>query len=216
MVTSERCSQEIYRICSIAPVIPVLVVDDVKHAAPLAAALVDGGLNVLEVTLRTPAALDVIKEMSQVDGCIVGAGTLLNEINVASALEAGAKFGVSPGSTDALLSACESAKLPLLPASATVSEAMRLYERGYIVQKFFPAEALGGISTLKAISGPLPQVSFCPTGGISIKNAKEYLSISNTVCVGGSWIAPKVLLKKEEWNTITNLAIEATALSPRS
>ena len=168
----------------------------------------------MEVTLRTPAALDVIKEMAQVDGCIVGAGTLLSEVNVAAAMEAGARFGVSPGTTNELITACEAAKLPLLPAAATVSEAMRLYERGYIVQKFFPAEALGGTSTLKAIGAPLPHVSFCPTGGISIENAKDYLRLSNTLCVGGSWVAPKFLLKKEKWNTIANLASEATALRP--
>ncbi len=211
-MTTECASSETHRLCTIAPVIPVLVVDQIKHAAPLAAALVAGGLPVLEVTLRTPVAHDVIKEMANVDGCIVGAGTLLSDVDVTSALEAGAKFGVSPGATDALLGACETANLPLIPGSATVSEAMRLYERGYIVQKFFPAEALGGTATLKAISAPLPQVSFCPTGGISIMNAKDYLCLTNTLCVAGSWVAPSILLKQEKWNTISTLASEAAAL----
>ena len=214
MVKTKHSIQEIHRLCTITPVIPVLVVDDIKHAAPLAAALVAGGLTVLEVTLRTPVALDVIKEMAQVDGCIVGAGTLITEMNVKDALEAGAKFGVSPGATNNLIAACEATKLPFLPASATVSEAMRLAERGYVVQKFFPAEALGGPAALQAISEPLPHVNFCPTGGISIKNAKDYLSLSNTLCVGGSWVAPKVLLKKQAWNQITSLASEAMALKP--
>ena len=208
----ERSVQEIHRLCTITPVIPVLMVDEIKHAAPLAAALVAGGLTVLEVTLRTPVALDVIKEMSQVDGCIVGAGTLLSEVNVIDALEAGAKFGVSPGTTNALITACKATQLPLLPASATVSEAMRLSDNGYIVQKFFPAEPLGGPAALDAISACLPNVRFCPTGGISIKNAKDYLKLSNTLCVGGSWIAPKALLKNEAWHKITSRAREAMAL----
>jgi 2-dehydro-3-deoxyphosphogluconate aldolase/(4S)-4-hydroxy-2-oxoglutarate aldolase len=158
-------SRRAREICQLAPIVPVLVVNDLSKAQPLAEALVAGGLPALEVTLRTPAALDVIREMSQVKGGVVGAGTLITPADVTAAVEAGAQFGVSPGATDALLEACEEAGLPLLPGAATASEAMRLLERGYDMMKFFPAEASGGAPALKAIGAPLPQISFCPTGG---------------------------------------------------
>jgi 2-dehydro-3-deoxyphosphogluconate aldolase/(4S)-4-hydroxy-2-oxoglutarate aldolase len=196
-----------------APVIPVLVVDDAAHAVPLARALVAGGLPVLEVTLRTAAALDVIREMATVTGGIVGAGTLLTPKDVEDAKAAGALFGVSPGATDLILDACEANDLPLLPGVATASEAMRLLERGYTVQKFFPAEANGGAPALKAIGSPIPQVSFCPTGGVSLKNANDYLSLSNTLCVGGSWIAPKDKVLSGDWDGITALAAVASQLA---
>ena len=193
------------------PVVPVLVVHDVSSAAPLAQALVAGGLPALEVTLRTPAALEVIREMAQVQGGVVGAGTLLTPADVEAAKEAGATFGVSPGATDVLLDACEANDLPLLPGTATSSEAMRLLERGYTVQKFFPAEANGGAPALKAIGAPLPQISFCPTGGVSLKNAPDYLKLPNTLCVGGSWVAPGDLVKSGDWAGIETLAREAVA-----
>lgn len=196
-----------------APVIPVLVVDDAAQAVPLAQALVDGGLPVLEVTLRTPAALDVIREMASVDGGVVGAGTLLTAADVRAAREAGALFGVSPGATPSLLEACEAEDLPVLAGAATATEAMSLLERGYRVQKFFPAEAAGGASALKAIGAPLPQVTFCPTGGIDLKKAPDYLSLSNVACVGGSWVAPKDLVAAGEWDAITALAGEAAGLA---
>jgi 2-dehydro-3-deoxyphosphogluconate aldolase/(4S)-4-hydroxy-2-oxoglutarate aldolase len=196
-----------------APVIPVLVVDDAAHAVPLARALVAGGLPVLEVTLRTAAALDVIREMATVTGGIVGAGTLLTPKDVEDAKAAGALFGVSPGATDLILDACEANDLPLLPGVATASEAMRLLERGYTVQKFFPAEANGGAPALKAIGSPIPQVSFCPTGGVSLKNANDYLSLSNTLCVGGSWVAPKDKVLSGDWDGITALAAVASQLA---
>jgi len=196
-----------------APVIPVLVVDDAAHAVPLARALVAGGLPVLEVTLRTAAALDVIREMATVTGGIVGAGTLLTPKDVEDAKAAGALFGVSPGATDLILDACEANDLPLLPGVATASEAMRLLERGYTVQKFFPAEANGGAPALKAIGSPIPQVSFCPTGGVSLKNANDYLSLSNTLCVGGSWVAPKDKVLSGDWDGITVLAAVASQLA---
>lgn len=199
-------------ICSLAPVIPVLVLDDAGRAEGLAKALVAGGLPALEVTLRTPAALDAIREMSNVEGGVVGAGTLLTPEDVKAAKEAGAQFGVSPGATDRLLAACEDLDLPLLPGVATATEAMALLERGYTVQKFFPAEANGGAPALKAIGAPIPQVRFCPTGGVSLKNAPDYLSLSNTLCVGGSWVAPKEAIDAQDWDRIEALAREAAAL----
>ena len=211
-MTPHDASAKSRALCLLAPVIPVLVVDDAAHAADLARALVKGGLPVLEVTLRTAAALDVIREMATVAGGIVGAGTLLTPKDVENAKAAGATFGVSPGATDLLLDACEANDLPLLPGIATSTEAMRLLERGYSVQKFFPAEANGGAPALKAIGSPLPQISFCPTGGVSLKNANSYLSLSNTLCVGGSWVAPKNLVDAGDWDAITALAAEASAL----
>jgi 2-dehydro-3-deoxyphosphogluconate aldolase/(4S)-4-hydroxy-2-oxoglutarate aldolase len=211
-MTPQDASQAAADICGLAPVIPVLVVDDADIAQDLAKALVAGGLPALEVTLRTPAALDVIREMAKVAGGIVGAGTLLTPKDVEDAKAAGATFGVSPGATDLLLDACEANDLPLLPGIATASEAMRLLERGYWVQKFFPAEANGGAPALKGIGGPIPQVKFCPTGGVSLKNAADYLSLSNTLCVGGSWVAPKDLIMAKDWAGITALAAEAAKL----
>jgi 2-dehydro-3-deoxyphosphogluconate aldolase/(4S)-4-hydroxy-2-oxoglutarate aldolase len=211
-MTPETASQKSRDLCLMAPVIPVLVVDDAAHAVPLATALVAGGLPVLEVTLRTDAALDVIREMASVAGGIVGAGTLLTPKDVEMAKAAGATFGVSPGATDLILDACEANDLPLLPGTATASEAMRLLERGYTVKKFFPAAANGGAPALKAIGAPIPQVSFCPTGGVSLKNANDYLSLSNTLCVGGSWVAPKDKVIAGDWDGITALAAEAAAL----
>ena len=211
-MTPEAASIKAEALCNRAPVIPVLVLDDVATARPLAEALVAGGLPVLEVTLRTPVALDVISEMAKVEGGVVGAGTLLTPQDVKNAVDAGATFGVSPGTTDTLLEACEAADLPLLPGAATSSEVMRLLERGYRVQKFFPAEANGGAPALKAIGAPLPQVKFCPTGGVSPKNAPIYLGLSNTLCVGGSWVAPKDLIAAKDWSAIKALAAEAAAL----
>lgn len=212
MITPQDASIETLKLCEMAPVIPVLVIHDPAIAQDLARALVKGGLPVLEVTLRTPAALEVISEMAKVEGGIAGAGTLLTPEDVKNAVAAGAKFGVSPGATDRLLEAAEAADLPMLPGAATSSEAMRLLERGYTVQKFFPAEANGGAPALKAIGSPIPQITFCPTGGISTKNAKDYLSLSNTRCVGGSWVAPQSLIDAGDWDSISKLAQEACAL----
>ena len=210
-MTPQEASAATMHTCQLAPVVPVLVVDDVAHARPLAEALVAGGLPALEVTLRTPVALDVIHEMAKVEGGVVGAGTLLTPEDVLAAKEAGAKFGVSPGATDTLLDACEAHDLPLLPGAATATEAMRLLERGYTALKFFPAEASGGVPALKSIGAPIPQVKFCPTGGVSVKNAPDYLALSNTMCVGGSWVAPKALVQAGDWKAITDLAAEAAA-----
>jgi len=211
-MTPEHASELTAKVCNLAPVVPVLVIDDAASAADLARALIKGGLPALEVTLRTPAALDAIREMAAVEGGVVGAGTLLTADDVERAKEAGATFGVSPGATNRLLDACEANDLPLLPGAATATEAMALLERGYHVQKFFPAEANGGAKALKAIGAPIPQVKFCPTGGVSLANAPDYLSLSNTLCVGGSWVAPAQLVKAGDWAGITSLAAEAAAL----
>ena len=211
-MTPAEASAASERLCRLAPIIPVLVVEDAAHAAPLAEALVAGGLPVLEVTLRTPAALDVIREMARVEGGHVGAGTLLTPADVEAALEAGATFGVAPGATDRLLDACEAMGLPLLPGAATATEAMALLERGYTVQKFFPAEASGGAAALRAIGAPIPQVRFCPTGGVSLANAPGYLALPNVLCAGGSWVAPKDAVASGDRARITALAAEAAAL----
>ncbi|KIC38094.1 bifunctional 4-hydroxy-2-oxoglutarate aldolase/2-dehydro-3-deoxy-phosphogluconate aldolase [Leisingera sp. ANG-M7] len=212
-ITPKEASLRTCEICALAPVMPVLVVEDAAHARPLAEALVAGGLPALEVTLRTGAALDVIREMAQVKGGVVGAGTLITPKDAEAAKEAGAQFGVSPGATDYLLDACESIGLPLLPGAATATEAMRLLARGYGMLKFFPAEASGGAPALKAIGAPLPQISFCPTGGITPANAGSYLNLGNVVCAGGSWVAPKDLVQSGSWSAIKELAREASALS---
>lgn len=212
-MTDDRArSKDIAALCARAPVIPVLVVSDARTARPLARALVAGGLPVLEVTLRTPAALDAIAEITAVPGAAVGAGTLLSPGDVAAARAAGAVFGVSPGATDRLLDACEDAGLPLLPGAATASEAMALLERGYSVQKFFPADAAGGTAALRALAGPLPQVGWCPTGGITAGTARDYLSLPNVVCVGGSWLAPAARVAAEDWAGIEVLARAAATL----
>jgi 2-dehydro-3-deoxyphosphogluconate aldolase/(4S)-4-hydroxy-2-oxoglutarate aldolase len=199
-------------VCARAPVVPVLVIDDAETAANLAAALVAGGLPALEVTLRTPAALEAIKRMSKVAGGIVGAGTLLTAADVKAAKEAGAQFGVSPGATPALLAACQEYDLPLLPGAATATEAMALLEQGYDMLKFFPAEASGGAPALKAIGAPIPQITFCPTGGVSPGNARDYLSLPNVLCVGGSWVAPKDKVTAGDWAGIEALARDAAAI----
>ena len=211
-MTPAEQSAKATEICRLAPVVPVIVVEDLAHAAALAKALIAGGLPALEVTLRTPVALDAIRAMAEVPGGIVGAGTLLTPADVKAAKAAGAMFGVSPGATDRLLDACAEWALPLLPGAATASEIMALLEKGYTVQKFFPAEQAGGAAYLKSIGSPIRQVKFCPTGGIGLKNAMDYLSLKNILCVGGSWVVPKEALAKGDWAAITKLAAEAKAL----
>lgn len=211
-MTPQDQSAAAARICALAPVVPVLVIDDLAHARKLAEALVAGGLPALEVTLRTPVALDAIRVMAEVPGGAVGAGTLLTPADVKAAKAAGATFGVSPGATRRILDACAEHGLPLLPGAATASEIMALLEAGYTVQKFFPAEQSGGAPFLKSIGSPIPQVGFCPTGGVSLKNARDYLSLPNILCVGGSWVAPKAAMAAGDWATITTLAAEAAAL----
>lgn len=211
-MTPAEQSRHAAEICQLAPVVPVLVIEDASTAADLARALVAGGLPALEVTLRTPAALDAIRAMSQVKGGVVGAGTLLTPEDIRAAKEAGARFGVSPGATDRLIDAAIDVGLPLLPGAATASEIMALLERGYDVVKFFPAEASGGAKALAAIGAPIPQVRFCPTGGISPANVRDYLALKNVLCVGGSWVAPRDKVASGDWAGIEALAREAAAL----
>ena len=211
-MTPEILSQKSRALCELAPVIPVLVVADASKAEGLATALVAGGLPVLEVTLRTPAALDVIRAMAKVAGGHVGAGTVLTPDDVKRAKDAGASFAVSPGATERLVRACEDADLPLLPGASTASEVMQAMEWGYSMLKCFPAEAVGGAKLLKSLGGPLPQVSFCPTGGVTLANAPDYLSLSNVICVGGSWIAPDADVAASNWAAIEARARDAYAL----
>lgn len=211
-MTPHHASEATLTLCRMAPVIPVLVIRDPAHAAPLARALVAGGLPVLEVTLRTPAALEVIAEMSRIPGAVVGAGTVLSPADVRAVIAAGAGFAVSPGATERLLGACEEAGLPILPGAATATEAMVLLERGYSTQKFFPAQIAGGAPALRALASPLPQITFCPTGGIGPANAVDYLSLPNVACVGGSWVAPPEMIAAGDWAGIEALARAASAL----
>ncbi len=211
-MTPELQSVRTRQICALAPVIPVLVVHDPDRAEPLARSLVAGGLPVLEVTLRTPAALTVISRMAGIAGSVVGAGTVLTPDDVKRAKDAGAAFAVAPGATDRLIRACVDEALPLLPGAATASEVMRAFEYGFDMLKFFPAEVAGGVPALKALGAPLPHISFCPTGGVSAANASEYLALANVVCVGGSWITPDKDVSAENWAAIQTRASQAAAL----
>lgn len=204
----------IEEVCRLAPVVPVLIIEDLDKAVPLAEALVAGGLRALEVTLRTPVALKAIRAIAHaVPGAEVGVGTLRTADDVKASVDAGARFGVSPGFTNAVMDAADAAKLPMLPGVATPSEAMAAADRGLKILKFFPAEANGGAPVLSAWASPLAGLKFCPTGGVSEKNARDYLSLPNVVCVGGSWVAPKAAITDGDWDTITRISKEACALS---
>lgn len=197
----------------LSPVMPVVVLDDVAHAVPVAEALLRGGIRVIEVTLRTPAALASIERIAtSVPELVVGAGTVTAPGHAKQALDAGSRFIVTPGSTDALLDAVAATGLPYLPGVSTVGEAMRASERGCTVLKFFPAEAAGGVAYLKSIYGPLPGLRFCPTGGITVSSAAGYLALPNVGCVGGSWLTPKDVLAAGDWSRVESLAAEAAAL----
>ncbi|WP_405085445.1 bifunctional 4-hydroxy-2-oxoglutarate aldolase/2-dehydro-3-deoxy-phosphogluconate aldolase [Microbispora sp. NBC_01389] len=199
----------------LAPVVPVVVLDDAESAVPLARALVAGGLPVIEVTLRTPAALDAIRRIAaEVPEAVIGAGTVRSPEDVEAAIAAGSRFLVSPGTTPGLLAAMLASGVPFLPGVATATEAMTLAERGVRELKFFPAEPAGGVSYLKALSGPLPDVRFCPTGGITPASALSYLALSNVGCVGGSWLTPRSLVSAGDFARIEKLAAEAAALRP--
>jgi 2-dehydro-3-deoxyphosphogluconate aldolase/(4S)-4-hydroxy-2-oxoglutarate aldolase len=190
-----------------SPVMPVMVIQNLEDAVPLAQALVAGGIRVLEITLRTPIALEAIKLISQeVKEAIVGAGTIINPAQLQAAEDAGAMFAISPGLTPTLLAAANKGNIALIPGIATLSELMQGMEYGLDHFKFFPAEAAGGIPMLKAIAGPIPQVTFCPTGGISPENYNAYLQLSNVACVGGSWLAPLDAVKAKNWAKVTELA----------
>ncbi|MDE2272551.1 MAG: bifunctional 4-hydroxy-2-oxoglutarate aldolase/2-dehydro-3-deoxy-phosphogluconate aldolase [Xanthomonadaceae bacterium] len=212
-MTHDARQTTLQSILALAPVVPVVIIDDVAHAVPMARALVAGGIPAIEVTLRTDAALDAIRAIAnEVDGACVGAGTVLTSAQLEAAGHAGARFAVSPGTSPRLLDAADQSELPLLPGAASASEAMTLLERGHALQKFFPASAAGGPALLKALSSPLPAIRFCPTGGITARNAGEYLSLPNVVCVGGSWLTPRDLLEAGAWTAIEALAREAAAL----
>ncbi len=195
-----------------APVIPVLVIEDAAHARAIAGALVAGGLRVLEVTLRTAAALDVIREMKAVEGAIVGAGTVLNEADLRASIDAGAEFIVSPGLTEPLGKAAVASGIPFLPGTSNASDIMRGLDLGLSHFKFFPAVTSGGIPALKALAGPFGGVNFCPTGGISLQTAPEWLAVEPVLCVGGSWIVPK---GAPDVDAIRAAAQAACALRPR-
>jgi 2-dehydro-3-deoxyphosphogluconate aldolase/(4S)-4-hydroxy-2-oxoglutarate aldolase len=195
------------------PVIPVVVVDDLEHAVPIARALVAGGLPVIELTLRTPVALNAIERIAnEVPEIYVGAGTIVDPGQAKQAAAAGAQFLVSPGSTRTILDAMTDTGLPHLPGVATVSEIMTALEAGYTDLKFFPAEAAGGAPYLKSVGSPIPAARFCPTGGISTANAPQYLSLPNVGCVGGSWITPPDVLATQDWAKVTELAASAVRL----
>jgi len=195
------------------PVVPVLAVDKVTTGVPLAQALVEGGLPLIEITLRTAAALDVIRAIiADVEGAVVGAGTVLTRQQFRDAEAAGARFVVSPGTTPELFGAAVQSRVPFLPGVASATEVMHLLERGYRCMKFFPAEQAGGFAWLNAIASPLPEARFCPTGGIDAERAKAYLGLPNVICVGGSWVAPADAVRAGDWARITALAREASGL----
>lgn len=200
-------------VLDLAPVVPVVVVDDAADAVPLARALVAGGLPAIEVTLRTPVALEAIRAIAaEVPDAVVGAGTVISARSVTDSVTAGARFLVSPGWTDTLLDAMRTSGVPFLPGVSTTSEVVALLERGVTEMKFFPAEAAGGTAYLKALSGPLPQARFCPTGGISLASAASYLALGNVGCVGGSWMLPADAIAAKDWDRVERLAREAASL----
>ncbi|MEH0165646.1 bifunctional 4-hydroxy-2-oxoglutarate aldolase/2-dehydro-3-deoxy-phosphogluconate aldolase [Roseateles microcysteis] len=200
-------------LASHGPVIPVIVIQKLEHAVPLAQALVAGGVRVLEVTLRTPVALEAMEAMARaVPDAIVGAGTLRTPADVQAAKNAGCQFGVSPGYTDALAAACKEFGLPLLPGVSTASEVMQASSAGFQFLKLFPAVAVGGVNLLKALSGPFPDIAFCPTGGITPETAPQFLSLPNVKVCGGSWLTPQDAMDAGDWGRITALAKAASAL----
>lgn len=209
----EQKQQQIAATLRLAPVVPVVIIDDARAAVPMARALVAGGIPAIEVTLRTPAALDAIKAIAEeVEGAVVGVGTVLSAKDLRAAHKAGARFAVSPGVSPGLLDAADDSELPLLPGVATAGEAMTLLERGYRHLKFFPAVPAGGHKLLGTWASPLPQITFCPTGGITLASAPEFLALPNVVCVGGSWLTPADKLRSGDWAGIEQLAREAALL----
>ncbi|KAF7774988.1 keto-deoxy-phosphogluconate aldolase [Pseudoalteromonas citrea] len=201
----------IEQILSSAPVVPVVVIDNLEDAAPLAQALYNGGLKALEVTLRTPVAAQAVKIMKEtVPDAYVGTGTVVDKATFEASVAAGADFMVSPGVNDELLALAKGTDIPFLPGAATPSEVMKLASHGFKFLKFFPAEAAGGVPMLKSIGGPLPQVTFCPTGGISLDSAPKYLALKNVICVGGTWMLDKQLIANKDWQAIEALAKQAS------
>jgi len=213
MSAMKRKQEQVEATLRLAPVVAVVVIDKLGDAVPLARALVGGGIKAIEVTLRTPVALDAIRAIgADVEGAVVGAGTLLAPRDLRAAEEAGARFGVSPGVTPALLDAADDSMLPYLPGAATATEAMQLFERGYTLQKFFPATPAGGPEYLRSLASPLPGIRFCPTGGVSALTARDWLAVPNVLCVGGSWLSVAKLVRAGDWHQVEMLAREAAAL----
>lgn len=201
------------KLLELAPVVPVVVLHDAATAVPLARALVDGGLPVIEVTLRTPAAIEGVRRIAaEVPDAVVGTGTVRTPDDVRASVEAGARFLVSPGATPRLLDAMEDSGLDFLPGTATISEMMAVAERGHAACKFFPAEAAGGRPFLKAVAGPLPDLRFCPTGGITVDSAPDYLALPTVSCVGGSWLTPADAVAAGDFDRVRGLAAAAAAL----
>lgn len=193
-----------------SPVVPVLVIKKLEHAVPLAKALIAGGINILEVTLRTPVALEAIELIAkELPDAMIGAGTVTNAEQLQQVTDAGAKFAISPGMTAELLAAGQAGPIALIPGISSTSDLMRARDAGYTHLKFFPAEAVGGVKAIKSIAGPFPNMVFCPTGGISLSNYHDYLALPNIHCVGGSWLAPDALMDAGDWDAITQLAKEA-------
>jgi 2-dehydro-3-deoxyphosphogluconate aldolase/(4S)-4-hydroxy-2-oxoglutarate aldolase len=206
----------VLEVMHIGPVIPVIVIEELAQAVPLAKALVAGGVRVLEVTLRTAAGLEAIRVISrEVPEAVVGVGTITCPEDFTEALAAGARFGVSPGLTPVLIEAARTSGLPLLPGVMTPSDVIAAQLAGFRELKLFPAQQAGGIGMLKALAGPFPDVTFCPTGGVSAETAPEYLALPNVACVGGSWLTPKAALAASDWDAITVLAKKASALRSR-
>lgn len=200
-------------VLDLVPVLPVVVIDDLATAVPVARALVDGGLPAIELTLRTPVALDALRLIAaEVPEIVLGAGTITTPAQAEAAVAAGARFLVSPGSTPSLLAAMAATGVPFLPGTSTVSEVLAVLEAGLTEMKFFPAEAAGGAPYLTSVAGPLPQARFCPTGGITTATAPSYLALPNVGCVGGSWLTPAGALDSGDWERISKLAAEAAAL----
>lgn len=209
-------AQQLLQLARQATVIPVIVIEKIEDAVPLANALVAGGLNVLEVTLRSDAALDAIREIAaNVKGAHVGAGTVLDAVQWRVAAKAGSTFMVSPGFTDGIDSVAKTGAIPWLPGVSSAAEIMRARDAGYTFQKFFPAEQAGGVPMLSAFSGPFGDIVFCPTGGVSVANAPSYLALKNVICVGGSWVVPRDLIAAKNWAAITELAKAAQKLRSR-
>ncbi len=211
--TNSTKHDAIRKVVNASPVMPVMVIKELESAIPLADALLQGGINTLEITLRTPIALEAITKIKRAfPHAIVGAGTIITPHDIDKAASAGVDFLVSPGTSPKLVEALKHTDIPALPGVSSPSEAMSLYEEGFDHLKFFPAEAAGGVAMLKSINGPVPNLTFCPTGGITTVNAPNYLALSNVRCVGGSWLAPESLIVEKRWAEISELARQATAL----
>jgi len=212
-MSNAKLKEIVQRIASATPVLPVVVIDDAASAVPLAKTLFDGGLVAIEITLRTNAALAAIRAIAkELPQMLLSAGTVLNAADVRAARDAGATFAISPGATPSLLAAARDQDMPLIPGIATASDVMQAFEAGYQFCKYFPASIAGGVEGIKALAGPFPAMKFCPTGGVSLANAQEYLRLPNVVCVGGSWLTPASALRSNDWLAIAKLVQESAAL----